>query len=151
MRAIRPLGGGLADGVRAIENRRRAPRLHEVRSLAELMADLREPGNGLGLVEVDRANLAEVLELLGDRRHHFSCRLVALLDQTMAETAGKAQIIDALWQAGAAEVVESPRRLLGLLQLHNRLADEDGKVFSRPAVGQSLADWAWSKLPWQDA
>jgi len=51
---------------------------------------------------------------------------------------------------GAAEVVESPRQLCGLLALHNRLTAARGPIFSGLADRQSFAEWAWSTLPWQD-
>ncbi|HMC10943.1 MAG TPA: hypothetical protein VKH44_06620, partial [Pirellulaceae bacterium] len=61
------------------------------------------------------------------------------------------QVADLLWEAGAAEVVQSPRELCGLLGLHSRLAAARGPLTVGVGVSQSLADWAWSTLPWQDS
>jgi hypothetical protein len=98
------------------------------------------------LIEVNPKNLTEVLPLLLTGSSQLS-QFVALLDNP----AGQLQLIaDLFWEAGALEVVESPRQLAGLFALQNRLAAARG-----PSVGgvdrrQSFADWAWSALPWQD-
>jgi len=136
------------------------PRLSNVQSISELRDRLKKHPSSLGLIEVSEANLAEMLQLLTDakqaRQHD---RLVALLDHSLssgeraATTASSgsagALAIDALWEAGAAEVVESPRRLNGLLTFCERVAATTSGAAEHAAAGQPVADWAWSLLPWQ--
>jgi hypothetical protein len=130
------------------------PRLYEVRTLGELSTHLDEHGCDLMLIEVGRKNLADVLQLVlrGERP---LARFVALLEDAdrqrhrVVATAGE-PVADLLWEAGATEVVESPRQLRGLLGLHSRLAAARGRVIGGADASQSFADWAWSTLPWQD-
>ncbi len=135
-----------------------APRLYEVQSLAELTALMDEHRNGLGLIEVRRTNLAEVLEVLADEPFARFGRFAALLDDNLWQAnqdsaaildSDKQQIIDLLWEAGAAEVVESPRHLRGLLALRECLEAVATRAAARSAESQDIADWAWSILPWQ--
>jgi hypothetical protein len=134
------------------------PRLYEVRTLGELLTHLDEHGCDLALIEVGMENLAEVLQLLM-RSGARLAQCVALLedshDQRRQSAAASHEpdtqpIADLLWEAGAAEVVESPRQLRGLLALHNRLAAARGPIMGGVAERQSFAEWAWSTLPWQD-
>src|SRR4051812_33451844 len=57
-------------------------RLHEVRSLAELLAFSSDHRDDLSLIEVGRQNLAEVLELLAKDESVRPKRYVALLDHS---------------------------------------------------------------------
>jgi hypothetical protein len=118
---------------------------------------LDENGRELALVEVRRENLTEVLQLLV-RRGSYLPQFVALLEETalqqhaaaMRGELGTQPIADLLWEAGAADVVESPRQLRGLLALHSRLAAAQSSIVDSFAERQSFSDWAWSTLPWQD-
>src|SRR5215208_3174706 len=93
-----------------------APRLYEVRTLGELSAHMYEYGCDLALVEVDQQNLTDVLELL-KRRGPRAPHVVALLGDVGTQRRAAAAITldpsmqtvaDLLWEAGAAEIVESP-------------------------------------------
>jgi hypothetical protein len=134
------------------------PRLYEVRTVGELSKHLDEQGRDLALIEVGRENLLGVAQLLvrrGTRPAHFVALLEDRIDQRHSAAAtlgelGAQSVVDLLWEAGAAEVVESPRQLNGLLALYDRLTAARGLIFSGPADRQSFAEWAWSTLPWQD-
>jgi hypothetical protein len=57
----------------------------------------------------------------------------------------------ALREAGAQEVIYSPRRMnniLPLIELY--LSKHAGNDFPLPKPHQSFENWAWSLLPWQD-
>jgi hypothetical protein len=123
------------------------PRLYEVRTLGELATHLDEHGSGLTLIEVGTENLREVLQLLVRRRWQF-CQFVALLENVAHQSQ---PIADLLWEVGVLEVVESPRQLVGLLALQNRLATVRRPIGGGVDERQSFADWAWSTLPWQDS
>ena len=129
-------------------NERLTPRLYEVRGLPELLSLLKERSIELALVEVGRANLADVLELLAR-----SSRNVALLDRSVFEinSAERRAVSDALWEAGAVDVIESPRSLVRLFELGERIGDLSVKSGHNSLERQPVAEWAWSLLPWQDA
>ena len=135
------------------------PRLFEVRTLGELSTHLEEHRHDLALVEVGRENLIGVVQQLMHRSRRLA-QFVALLEDridqghsaaAITREPGTQPVVDLLWEAGVAEVVESPRQLGGLLALHNRLTAARGSIFNGPAGRQSFADWAWSTLPWQDS
>jgi hypothetical protein len=135
-----------------------APRLHEARTLGELSTQSDEHGCDLVLVEADRHNLSEVLQLLAHRRLHAP-RVVALLADigpqrhAPASIAGEPTtqaVTNLLWEAGAVEIVESPRQICRLLALHNRLVVARASITVDSVEPQSFAEWAWSTLPWQD-
>jgi len=127
-------------------NVRLTPRLYEVRGLPELLLLLKDRSIELALVEVGRANLADVLELLAR-----SSRNVALLDQSICEnnSAERRAVSDALWEAGAVDVIESPRSLVRLFELGKRIGDLSVKSGHNSLERQPVAEWAWSLLPWQ--
>jgi hypothetical protein len=135
------------------------PRLYEVRSLGELSSHMDETECDLTLIEVGRKNLTDVLQLLARRGPQLG-QFVALLEDAVPNRRLVAATPDEpdtravaglLWEVGAAEVVESPRCLRGLLSLHSRLAAARVPVTDGVGVGQSFGDWAWSTLPWQDS
>jgi hypothetical protein len=126
-----------------LRNNRIALRLSEVRSLSDLKGRVDERPYDLILVEVGESNLAEVLETLNNLPM-LSGQFVALVDDTICGA------MDVLWEAGAIEVVESPRQLRGLLAIGNRIAAAKTATRGGPAERQSIADWAPSMLPWQD-
>jgi hypothetical protein len=123
----------------------RSPRLYEVRSLAEASAYLDESTHSLILVEVIATNLVGSLVLLRRCEAHL-VPFVALL----GETSRRPHLADLLWEAGATEVVESPRELRGLIALHQRISSAAGFAAANLLDRESFADWAWSTLPWQD-
>jgi hypothetical protein len=130
------------------------PRLYEVRTLGELSVRLDEHPFALALIEVGQENLTEVLQFFL-RRGRSSAQFVALLDPERNSTATPGRepsiqpIADLLWEIGAADVVESPRRLHRLVALHNRIT-APCRFNSGLVARESFTDWAWSKLPWQD-
>src|SRR5690349_14290217 len=91
------------------------PRLIELRNLTELVAQWNEPGADLVLIEVGAANAAQALDVAG-RWKSLGMPFVALLQDRIEHL----RLTDLLWEAGAAEIVRSPRDLRGLLGLHNR-------------------------------
>jgi hypothetical protein len=133
-------------------------RVYEVRSLAELTSRLQERPAAVALVETHAANLTRVLHWLSDARdRHADARFIALLDSSLV-TGERApergpvecnEVTDALLEAGAAEVAESPRYLQNALALARQhwAPSHDVPPFSTP---QPLVEWARSLLPWQD-
>ncbi len=120
---------------------------------------MQEYGDSVLLVEVRQSNLAEVLELLTHGPFGRPRWCAALLDDSLwqedrivSETNDrKHEVTDVLWEAGVVEVVESPRRLSGLLALQERLAAKRRPIMGGPAESESFLDWASSALPWQDS
>jgi hypothetical protein len=135
------------------------PQLKEVRSLNELTESLDEKSNVLGLIEVQLTNLADVLNLLSGAANRRPGRFVALLDYSLRQSGGAdappqviqvQRIVDVLWEAGVAEVVESPRHWSGLMALANRIENAAGPI-PGSIGGQPIETWARSFLPWQDS
>jgi hypothetical protein len=135
-----------------------APRFYETRTLDELRTELKRPGANVALVEVRRDNLPQVFDLFSSQPWSCATHLIALMDYSLWHTGEssvsslrhrKQQFIDALREAGALDVVESPRRLHGLLQLGERLASQH--VLSPEMNNSSTGTWARSIIPWQDA
>ena len=133
-----------------------APRVFEVRQLGEVTERLKIQPNCLVLVEVNRANLGTVLAWLADGgRRHPGARFAALIDGSLVPAAGsgpddmRQQLLGVLYEAGAGDVIDSPRRLHGLLELGSRHAQRLSMRRSAPTADMSPVDWAWSMLPWQ--
>lgn len=138
------------------------PRVVEVRTIDELNSQLDAKSPALALVVVCESNLTAVLRLLlGCER---SRQLVAVaLDPSLyrpveSATAGRngsedsgRELRDLLWEAGAAEVVESPRNVGGLTALYDRLSVIGKPASARGAASQRLVEWATSLLPWQES
>jgi hypothetical protein len=120
------------------------PRLIEMRNLTELVAQPNEPGADLVLIEVGAANVARALEVAA-RWKSLGTPFVALLQDPVEHL----RLTDLLFEAGAAEVSQSPRDLRGLLELHTRTSGRSRMAVSTSFERQSLTDWAWSMLPWQ--
>jgi hypothetical protein len=124
-----------------------------------LLLFLKQQSSELALVEVGRANLAEVMEFLADDHTRLTGRKVVFLDQNLctsdsavpSEASQRQVAIDALWAAGAADIFESPRSLGRLFALAERIANASAEAGRQPQDSQRIADWAWSQLPWQDA
>jgi hypothetical protein len=137
--------------------------LDEVRTLHDCASKLRETTRSLGFVEVKPRNLIHALAWLAEVSIlHRRCAFVALLDYQFptADIANSAatqgavtsEIIAALREAGAADVVLSPRQLTSVLpQMLDLRPLTTLPPFAGPEPGQSVEAWAWSLLPWQDA
>jgi hypothetical protein len=136
------------------------PRLFEVRQLGELAARLDMRPDSLALVEVQRASFADVLIWLAEAgREHRRARFVALVDRGVWESIGsglasrrcdRRPVVDALREAGADEVVTSPRQLQGVLALGRRHASLRAVHPNSLSAQMSIAAWAWQSLPWQE-
>jgi len=142
---------GLRLAISRRPNERLTPQLYEVRGLPEFLLLLTERSIELALVEVGRSNLADVLELLAESRLARTSRNVALLDRSVFEinSAERRAVSDALWEAGAVDVIESPRSLVRLFELGERIGDLSVKSGHNSLERQPVAEWAWSLLPWQ--
>lgn len=136
------------------------PRLLEVRQLAELTEKLDQRPHDMALVEVRRENAMEVLLWLAKaRREYWQARFIAVVDRgiwqsTDASTAtwrrARQPLIDALLEAGAVDVVTSPRHLDAVLAIGQRHAALDTERLHGQAARMSVADWISASLPWQD-
>jgi hypothetical protein len=129
-----------------IEKGRRAPGMREVRSLAELKLQLNEHAGAFSLIEIGQLNLASVLELVAHREPAIG-RFAALL----SDTSDRMQTIaDVAWEAGAIDVIESPRHVHRLVAICGQLSATRPYI-EQPASDRAFAEWALSTLPWQDA
>jgi hypothetical protein len=130
--------------------------VREFRVLAELEAVLQQGSFSHAFVEVRRENLGAVLDLLSSQRHK-DMPLVALLDESVghdlnsnSSTAGnQAPIIDALFEAGATDVIKTPRQIGRFLAAaaHQYRASS---CLGDKAREYSITELAWNALPWQD-
>jgi hypothetical protein len=130
--------------------------LREVRSLADLNARISDRPNNLVLLEVAFANLDEVLAWMAESmRSSRNAHVVALLDTDLAQPCRVGafgaphawqDVVDAVQEAGALEVVQSPRHLHHVLRSFRKL------MIAHPPSqsGHSLESWACGLLPWQD-
>lgn len=135
--------------------------LDEVRNLADLTARLHEFPSSLVLLEVTLKNLDATLAWLADAtRRSPQMKVVVLLDHGLsngtdsaraANRDNQAEVATALREAGAAEVVLSPRQLQPVLSLGRHFASKTRGVAHPLTAAQSIEKWAWSLLPWQDA
>ena len=133
-------------------------RIQEVRSLAELGSAMSESHAALGLVEVRLDNLADVLELLS-RGWKRNARLAALLDDSLrrqpvrvnSRRSSHHDATDALYEAGALAVIETPRHISRLFAVADRQLAFRTRILESFGDPTSIADRAWAALPWQDA
>jgi hypothetical protein len=123
-----------------INARRSSPDIRETRTLADFKAAYSERPATLGLVEVRIESFATVLDLLSSESTRRT-PIVALLHQPLPA--------DALREAGALAVIDSPRRITSVLELANQISTTQSHTHGKESV--PIADWAWSSLPWQDA
>jgi len=128
-------------------------RIREVRQLAELTAELAARPAAIAAMEVHRGNLADALHWLASATREFpAARCVAFVDRGLAGERHWAHVCDALREAGASEVADSPRRLHTVLELGWRHSAAIASQFAaRKTDNLSLAEQAWTALPWQDA
>jgi hypothetical protein len=132
-------------------------RIREVRGIDQLQSAMGEEPYALGLIEVRLENLAATFELLSKEKRP-QAPIVALLHETLRQDSnaenrlpGEYQFSeDALREAGALAVIDSPRRISSLLELTQQLSANSTR-FTTAADGRaSFAEWAWAALPWQD-
>jgi hypothetical protein len=134
-------------------------RLIEVRSLNELSENLANRPAALAAIEVRRANFGTILNWLAtETKRSAAVRYVALLDQSLLpipwdastqDSHSLADIGDALREAGAVDVVSSPRRLGPAIELGRRHAAAIPQKTARRDAEKSFAAIAWAALPWQ--
>jgi hypothetical protein len=156
--------GGWAAALRVAAARsaptsRPMPRIYEVRSLDELSQRLANRSGSLALLEVHSLNLGKVLPWLAHNSRQFPCaHFFALLDrslrvETSPETTCSAGdtpgVVGALLEAGVGQIADSPRRLRHILALAERRGAFPCEPRRPTNQAQSIADWAWSQLPWQ--
>jgi hypothetical protein len=135
------------------------PRVYEVRQLGELRERLAERPDGLALVEAQRESFGDTLAWLAEAvRENRSAQFIALVDRgvwgsveqgAVTRQRDRRLVVVALREAGAADVVTSPRQLGGLLALGERHASLRATERGGPASTISIAEWAWASLPWQ--
>jgi hypothetical protein len=136
--------------------------IHETRRLNQLTARLHETAADLALIEVTPENIDATLAWLADHQIQPSAApVVALLDYAFTNTLRPSQpgdhetclaVTDVLREAGAADVVLSPRELEPVVKLGmQRLPQKSPARLSRPADNESIEQWALHQLPWQDA
>ena len=95
--------------------------------------------------KADAGQITDALKLAGARGVIFPFHEPDGYSEANTQT-----LADLLWEAGAVEIVESPRQMGLLLALRDRMvAGHDSRVgeFVEP---RSFAEWAWSTLPWQE-
>jgi hypothetical protein len=138
---------------------RRLEPILELTDLDELHRHVQRGANFLVLLEIQRRNFGDVLAWIASVGARYpAARIVALLDENLADhlefTASAADegrsIVDALHEAGVWDVVESPRRLGAFLAAVQtcRVLEQAPLTFGVDA--QSITEWAYSLLPWQD-
>jgi hypothetical protein len=144
---------------RQIRNSSREAQIYEARSLDELAERLATRTHSLALLEVHLSTLGKLLPWLADHSRRLPrIRFVALLDDALGiaanreikQLSGPSQdVVAALLEAGAADFAHSPRRLQHVFALAERHAAIVADANRQPKPAQSIADWAWSQLPWQ--
>jgi hypothetical protein len=137
----------------------RQPRITEVRSLGELAERLENRPTGLVAIEVRRASFSTILNWLAvETKKCTTVRCITLLDHSLLpnpwEVAARGSsafddICDALREAGAVDVVSSPRRLGPVLELGRRHAAALPQKVAGNYAENSVAANAWTSLPWQ--
>jgi hypothetical protein len=131
-------------------------RICEVRSLKHFQSAIGEEPFALGLVEARLENLADIFELLSSERRPPT-PIAALLHDSLERNANSENgpsiqyqaPKDALREAGALEVIDSPRRISELLGLAECLA-ATSSLLSAAGRQASFAERAWAAVPWQD-
>jgi hypothetical protein len=131
--------------------------LYEVRSLGELAERVARKPRSFGFIEVNRANFSSALRWLSDARQRFAeARFAALLEIELVEPAlanrrhDRQDVANALLEAGAVTVTDSPRRLHQILLLAERHGVLAALAVTPSRSGQTLVEWAQTLLPWQE-
>ncbi|MCI0332844.1 MAG: hypothetical protein L0228_06440 [Planctomycetes bacterium] len=126
-----------------------AATLCEVRRLDELTVHLQQRPNSLALIEVTPTNLDAALTWLADGiRRSRQAKVVALLDRSFVSALEAAS---ALREAGAMEIAQSPRQLQHVLQFARCYSSKRRMGLGQSGADQSIEEWAWALLPWQEA
>lgn len=133
--------------------------LIEVRSLGELAEYLGNRPTSLAAIEVRRANFCAILNwLAAETGKSAATRCIALLDHSQLPNPWDAEarrlnslddVGDALREAGAVDVVTSPRQLGQVLELGRRHAAALPQKLALDHAKNSLVAKAWAALPWQ--
>jgi hypothetical protein len=135
-----------------------APRMYEVRSLDELNERLAVRPDSLALIELHAGNLPHVLNWASTRRKmHPNGRFIAFMDRALeSEDAPgalpvnrRSRLVDMLLEAGAVEIVFSPRQVQRILPIAYRHAETWNTRRLARSTHESIEDWAWSLVPWQ--
>lgn len=127
------------------------PRLFEVRRLIELEMRLDTQSNDVVMLEIHRENFADVLPWLAiASKLHPHARWAASIDADVAHRADREQLADALREAGASEVVHSPRQMQTILALGRWHAATQPLLPNSLPADLPIMAWAWASLPWQD-
>jgi hypothetical protein len=118
--------------------------------LAEASLTLRADPASLVCIEVNRANLADVLTWLPDAMaRHPRARAVALVGAESPH-GGRLEIFTAaLLEAGFVEIATSPRRLRHILDLGRRYQLEAAQYQAAIDAQMSYTQRVWASLPWQ--
>jgi hypothetical protein len=133
--------------------------IEEVRSLSEFESRLAPRRFAVGLLEVSPSNCIEVLDWLGNhcsgaRRPAVVCVLHSFSqivgDNSAVAADEHAFISDALREAGAVDVLDSPRQLHAVLGLAGRFRVCRSRRDATNSENVSITEWAWSLVPWQD-
>jgi hypothetical protein len=134
--------------------------LFEVRQLVELGERLAARPSSLALVEVQAGNFSQALAWLAEaERSYPNARFAALVARDLrgsrdiapgrSRSAGQL-VVDVLREAGADEIVLSPRQLRGMLALDRLHAASVMADANSSPTDMSITVWAWATLPWQD-
>jgi hypothetical protein len=145
--------------MRSAKFARRKQRIYEVRSFDELAERLALRPHSLALVEGTAKNLGRLLRWLTDNARLFpqAC-FVVVLDQALGVPANSNRKLSpdesygvegAMLEAGAAEVAFSPRHLQHIFVLAAKHATVVAEAERPSRDARSIADWAWSLVPWQ--
>lgn len=134
-----------------------ARHVRELRSLSELEAVLQQGSSPHAFVEVRRENLGAVLDLLSSHRHE-GVQFIGLLDDSVGHDSSnnssiagdQAPIIDVLFEAGAIDVIRTPRQI-GRLLVATSYQYRGRSCLGDAAREYSITELAWNALPWQDA
>ena len=133
------------------------PRIFETRTLPALKTALTENAPQLALVETRPDNLAPILQMFAERRQPPP--FVALLSESLrpaqrarfAKSSNHDLVADALAEAGALAVVQSPRHIAAVLPLAEKLRAAHTDRSKNFDDNLSISELAWAALPWQDA
>ena len=134
-------------------------RVYESRSLSELDDQTDRSPISIRLLETTRQNLADALAHFVAAGIRFPATpLVALVDSesfrspasSPAASSDLQSAVDALREAGAAEVIYSPRQIDLVINFGLRHFSRCAKTAALTAESQSIHDWAWSLVPWQE-
>jgi hypothetical protein len=135
------------------------PRIYEVRTLEGLNERLAAKPDSLVLVELHPGNVSQVLSWSAKLATlHRQARFIGLVDRSLAapdygnlgsSASHSSRLVDALLEAGAREIIFSPRQLPRILATAIKHAELWESRRRTTGLHQSITAWAWSLLPWQ--